>query len=88
MIRQLLENLHKIIKRFVTLNAIGTLSLMQKTLEVNISDKSFYVDTCIKGAKLSLIKGDDLEMAKIRFIEAYKIIFPHHSVSTSRINKL
>lgn len=57
---------------------------MQNTFEVNISDKSFYVDTCIKGAKLSLIKGDDLEMAKIRFLEAYKIIFSHHSVSTSR----
>lgn len=32
-------------------NAICTLSLLQRTLEVNISDKSFYVDTCIKGAK-------------------------------------
>lgn len=41
-------------------NAIHTLSSLQRTIEVNISDISFYVDTCIKGAKHSLIEDNDL----------------------------
>lgn len=65
-------------------NAIYTLSLLQRTLEVNISDKSLYVETCIKGAMHSLIKDDDLDMAKIRFTEAYKAIFSRQNVSTPR----
>lgn len=65
-------------------NAICTLSLLQRTLEVNISDKLLYVDTCIKGAKHSLIEDNDLEMAKIRFSESYKAILSNQNVSTSR----
>lgn len=55
--------------------AICTLLLLQMMPEANISDKSLLVDTCIKGANHSLIKDDDLEMAKLRFTEAYKVIF-------------
>lgn len=64
--------------------AICTLLLLQMMPEANISDKSLLVDTCIKGANHSLIKDDDLEMAKLRFTEAYKVIFSRQNVSTHR----
>lgn len=65
-------------------NAIYTLSLLQRTSEVNISDKSLLVKTCIKGAEHSLNEDDDVEMAKIRFTEAYKAIVSRQNVSTPR----
>lgn len=65
-------------------NAICTLSLLQRMSEANISDKLVYIDTCIKGANHSLIEDDDLEMAKIRFLYAYKAILSHQNVSTPR----
>lgn len=80
-VRELAQTLIKI-KDFK--NAILTLSLLQRTSEVNISDKSLFVETCIKGAEHSLIEDDDLEMAKIRFTEAYKAIFSRQNVSTPR----
>lgn len=65
-------------------NAIYTLSLLQRTSEVNISDNSLFVETCIKGAKHSLNEDDDVEMAKIRFTEAYKAIVSRQNVSPPR----
>lgn len=68
-------------------NAICTLSLLQKMSEVNTSDKILCVDTCIKRAKHSLIENDDLDMANIWFIDAYKAIFSLQNVSTPRNEK-
>lgn len=64
--------------------AICTLLLLQRMPEAKISDKSLFVETCIKGATHSLIEDNDLEMAKITFLEAYKMIFAHLNVLTPR----
>lgn len=64
-------------------NAIRTLSLLQCAKDSDISDKLFYVDTCIKGAIDSLRKSD-LEEAKIRFLTAYSRIFSHLNVSVTK----
>lgn len=61
-------------------NALCTLALLQG--ELDISDKLFYVDTCLEGAKDSLRKCD-LEMVKIRFLIAYRVIFSNQKVSAS-----
>ena len=52
-------------------NAICILSLLQYTDKLNEFDKSFYVSTYIRGAKISLEKKD-FEMAKIRFLKVYE----------------
>ncbi|XP_062600845.1 uncharacterized protein LOC134262469 [Saccostrea cucullata] len=61
-------------------NAICTLSLLQCTNETDAFEKSFYVDTYIKGANDSLAK-QNFEMAKIRLLNAYQTIFPNRSSS-------
>lgn len=80
-VRNLAKNCIKV-KKFE--KAIFTLSLFQRTPEVNISDIVLYADTCIKGAMNSLMDDNDLEMANIRFSEAYKTIFCHQNVSSPR----
>lgn len=63
-------------------NAIYTLSLLLRTPEASISDKSLFVTTCIEEAQRLLIENNDLEMAKIRFRDAYRAICSHQHVST------
>lgn len=63
-------------------NAICTLALLQGEKEWDTSYKFIFVNTCLEGAKDSLIKRD-LEMAKIRFLNAYTAIFCQHIVSAS-----
>lgn len=67
-------------------NAICTLALLQGYKELDISDKLFYVDTCVEGAKDSLRKLD-LEMAKIRFLNAFRAIFSQQNVSASKVEQ-
>lgn len=67
-------------------NAICTLALLQGYKELGISDKLFYVDTCVEGAKDSLRKLD-LEMAKIRFLNAFRAIFSQQNVSASKVEQ-
>lgn len=64
-------------------NAIRTSSLLQYAKDPYISDKSFFVDTCIKGA-LDSLRKPDLEEAKIRFLTAYSQIFSHLNVSVTK----
>lgn len=64
-------------------NAIRTSSLLQCAKDPDISNQSFYVDTCINGAIDSLRKSD-LEEAKIRFLTAYSRIFSHLNLSVTR----
>lgn len=63
-------------------NAICTLSLLQCTGELDVFDKTFYVDTYTKGANDS-VENHDIEMAKVRLLKAYQTIFSHHSSSVS-----
>lgn len=64
-------------------NAICTLALLQGNKDLVISDKLFYVDTCLEGAKDSLRKRD-LEMAKIRFLNAFRAIFSQQNELASK----
>lgn len=64
-------------------NGICTLALLKGDKEWDTCYKSIYVSTCLDGAKDSLIKRD-LDMAKIRFVNAYIVIFSQHIVSASK----
>ena len=70
-------NVKTLIKNYLKIGnfdkAVCTLSLLQCTEELGFFDKSFYVDTYIKGA-LDSLKKKDFEMAKIRFLKAYETI--------------
>ena len=69
--------LEKLVKNYLKVddfdNAICTLSVLQYTDKLKEFDKSFYVSTYIKGAKISLEKKD-FDMAKIRFLKVYETI--------------
>ncbi|XP_052716890.1 uncharacterized protein LOC128189358 [Crassostrea angulata] len=64
-------------------NAICTLALLKGEKEWDTSFKLNFVNACLEGAKNSLMKND-LEMAKIRFLNAYTAIFFQHIVSASK----
>jgi hypothetical protein len=74
-VKQLIQNYTKI-RDFE--KAICSLSLLQCTGESGVVDKTFYVDTYLKGAKDSIEKHDT-EMAKVRFLKAYQTIFSHNA---------
>ncbi|XP_065934463.1 uncharacterized protein [Magallana gigas] len=64
-------------------NAICTLAFLKGENEWDTSYKSMFVNTCLEGAKDSLMKRD-LEMAKIRFLNAYTAILFQPIVSASK----
>ncbi|XP_061196280.1 uncharacterized protein LOC133204545 [Saccostrea echinata] len=76
----------KLIQNYIEIkdfeNAICTLSLLQCTGDLDVFERSIYVDTYIKGAKDSMEKHD-FEMGKIRLLKAYQTIFPNLSSSSS-----
>jgi tetratricopeptide (TPR) repeat protein len=74
-VKQLIQNYTKI-RDFE--KAICSLSLLQCTGESDVVDKTFYVDTYIKGAKDSVEKNYT-DLAKDWFLKAYQTIFRHHA---------